>query len=314
MFCTKCGTQNPDDAAFCGSCGAPIAPRNQAPVPATAQSPTPAYAGYGQQSTGVSAAAAKTGNKIKIIVIAVVAVIVVALAIFGITQCAFGGGLRPGVYTGTIGSSSQSIKVGDDKTISYTYSGMNIVFSYDKAGTQGDSIIYDARIKSINGNEVKTNPDGTISNLQEIIGNLPDEYGNIGLYSLGTMKLSMQFMAPKGGTDGNIVGDWGLRCYMSATTPDSLGDSTSNATYFCTLMKVDKNGQCQVYSVDDNSGVAPNSSLQEATPGMTAEDILSYGGKLEVTLNWTKISDTQFSFNIPSSSSSEPLIITLPSK
>ena len=33
MFCTKCGTQLPDDARFCSGCGAPIAPKAATPAP-----------------------------------------------------------------------------------------------------------------------------------------------------------------------------------------------------------------------------------------------------------------------------------------
>ena len=32
MFCSKCGKQNQDDAAFCNSCGAKIAPQQQYPI------------------------------------------------------------------------------------------------------------------------------------------------------------------------------------------------------------------------------------------------------------------------------------------
>lgn len=39
MFCPKCGAQNPDDAMFCGSCGAPFAAR--APQPARPQPTAP---------------------------------------------------------------------------------------------------------------------------------------------------------------------------------------------------------------------------------------------------------------------------------
>lgn len=31
MFCPSCGAENPDDAAFCGACGKPLAQPSQAP-------------------------------------------------------------------------------------------------------------------------------------------------------------------------------------------------------------------------------------------------------------------------------------------
>lgn len=40
MFCGKCGTQNPDNAAFCKNCGANLAGQRKAPVK-TAPRPRP---------------------------------------------------------------------------------------------------------------------------------------------------------------------------------------------------------------------------------------------------------------------------------
>jgi hypothetical protein len=43
MFCPKCGTENPDEAAFCGYCGNRLAPAAIAPAPeAVAPAPQPA--------------------------------------------------------------------------------------------------------------------------------------------------------------------------------------------------------------------------------------------------------------------------------
>ena len=39
MFCNKCGTQNPDNAAFCKGCGARLNETQKAPVSTTARSP-----------------------------------------------------------------------------------------------------------------------------------------------------------------------------------------------------------------------------------------------------------------------------------
>ena len=39
MFCTQCGTKLPDDARFCTGCGAPVAPKAAAQVPAPAEAP-----------------------------------------------------------------------------------------------------------------------------------------------------------------------------------------------------------------------------------------------------------------------------------
>ena len=42
MYCTKCGTQNPDDSVFCQKCGAPLATPPPPPVPPTSAAPVTA--------------------------------------------------------------------------------------------------------------------------------------------------------------------------------------------------------------------------------------------------------------------------------
>src|SRR5690349_17635050 len=52
MFCTRCGTQNPDDAAFCRSCSSPLTkPITQPRQPGTFATPSPyAHPGSSQSS------------------------------------------------------------------------------------------------------------------------------------------------------------------------------------------------------------------------------------------------------------------------
>lgn len=78
MFCGKCGTQFPDDAAFCPNCGspAPSAARPSTPPPAP---PVGASAPAGAPMGGRPAA--PTANKNKIIGIGAVAVVAVLLIV-----------------------------------------------------------------------------------------------------------------------------------------------------------------------------------------------------------------------------------------
>ena len=83
MFCGKCGTQIPDGAAFCPSCGNPSGTQNQANPQPTANAQPTAYA----------QPAAATQKKIStntIIGIAAVAAVVIAVAV--ILICVFAGG------------------------------------------------------------------------------------------------------------------------------------------------------------------------------------------------------------------------------
>jgi|GEM_PF-3177349 len=67
-FCTRCGTQNADDAAFCESCGHPLKPRTEIPV-----SPTPA-AGSAKVSK-TSSAALLWGSVVGVLLLVVAAVL-----------------------------------------------------------------------------------------------------------------------------------------------------------------------------------------------------------------------------------------------
>lgn len=65
MFCSKCGTQNPEGSAFCGSCGA-----------AMGQTQTVAQPVTGTPNTAVQKATAKPIEKLIAVVLAVVIIIV----------------------------------------------------------------------------------------------------------------------------------------------------------------------------------------------------------------------------------------------
>ena len=105
MFCPKCGAQTPDNAAFCGSCGSPIAsqPEPQAPTGgAHVAAPGPAYGAPAEQPTpipapaygGGPAVAPKPGISSKTVLIALIAIaaVVVIAIIVGFVTCSGGGG------------------------------------------------------------------------------------------------------------------------------------------------------------------------------------------------------------------------------
>lgn len=62
MFCTKCGSQNPDDAKFCSNCGAGLVV-TEAPPPAPRQTyaPAPAPSAAGERTSGMAITALVTG-------------------------------------------------------------------------------------------------------------------------------------------------------------------------------------------------------------------------------------------------------------
>ena len=94
MFCPKCGTQNPDGAAFCAGCGNKLEDRTPAPDAAPAQtaiaSSEPASVSavsVASKFTGGSTAV-KRGNK-KLIIAGVVALLVVIGVGFGVYKVFF---------------------------------------------------------------------------------------------------------------------------------------------------------------------------------------------------------------------------------
>lgn len=82
MFCPRCGTQLPDDAQFCGSCGTrlatPAAPAAKA-TPVAVSVPIPASAAT--TPSGGAAAAAPKGVSKRAVAIGLVAVIVIAAVV-----------------------------------------------------------------------------------------------------------------------------------------------------------------------------------------------------------------------------------------
>lgn len=95
MFCTRCGTQNPDDSGFCRNCSSPLTRpasqqqpgvyANPSPYPAPSQPQPPPYPGYQgapiYQSSyaGQSAQGSASGRAIASMV----------LSILGLVMCAF---------------------------------------------------------------------------------------------------------------------------------------------------------------------------------------------------------------------------------
>lgn len=97
MFCTRCGTQNPDDAGFCRNCSSPLTRPGSQPqpgayinpspysTPSQPQQPPPPYPGYQgppvYQSAyaGQSAQGSASGRAITSMV----------LSILGLVMCAF---------------------------------------------------------------------------------------------------------------------------------------------------------------------------------------------------------------------------------
>lgn len=111
MFCPKRGTQNPENATFCGACGTPLgnAPKAQPQQPATAtqaSSPLPAVPG-----AHADAAAVKGGvsNKAVLIGLIAVAAVVVIAVIVGVVTCSGGGGGKAPNLNGLVTDKAEQV-------------------------------------------------------------------------------------------------------------------------------------------------------------------------------------------------------------
>ena len=89
MFCTRCGKEVPEGAAFCASCGNPIGGGAPKAAPAAGASPTPHAAGTGY------AVAKKKPPVVPIVVAVVVIVAVVAAIVTGGFGLLGGSGVSP---------------------------------------------------------------------------------------------------------------------------------------------------------------------------------------------------------------------------
>ena len=76
MYCPKCGQQNPDEARFCGKCGATMAAPPPPAAPAHGHAHTGAPAGASPQATGVVSQGMRTGMIIGSIVLPIVGIVV----------------------------------------------------------------------------------------------------------------------------------------------------------------------------------------------------------------------------------------------
>ena len=84
MFCGKCGTQNPDNAAFCKKCGTQLNAQKKVSAPTTAQTPVRVRP-QPQQRRPTQKRNCRQDKKIGMIAVTVVVVIVLiaAFALFG---------------------------------------------------------------------------------------------------------------------------------------------------------------------------------------------------------------------------------------
>lgn len=84
MFCGKCGTQNPENAAFCKKCGTQLNAQKKVSAPTTAQTPVRVRP-QPQQRRPAQKKNRRQDKKVGMIAVAVIAVIVliVAFALFG---------------------------------------------------------------------------------------------------------------------------------------------------------------------------------------------------------------------------------------
>ncbi len=80
MFCRKCGTQNPDHAAYCKNCGAPLSGQKKTPSPA---SPKPPVQRQPQPQQHPAPKKKRPLNKKIIVAVIAVAIFVLGFFLFG---------------------------------------------------------------------------------------------------------------------------------------------------------------------------------------------------------------------------------------
>lgn len=309
MFCPKCGTENPDGSRFCKNCGQqmqaapmpnPVPMQNQ-PFTQTTYTNVPHVARVGGAAANPAIARMGNNKKLFLIIGIVVAVLIVAIAIFGISRCVMGSGLKAGTYTLASNGSSYSLEVKKDRTIQIVQDGQNLVFAYDKSGNQGGSTIYDLKLKTYNGQEVQYDKDNNITNAAQLSGSGSSA-------SAVPVKVKMQIMVPKGGTYNTIVGDWGLSFYTS----DNKGDSS----YDVVLYTVSDGGTGQLYYA--------HGSDDEMVPGMRADEILgkmnsgnrsssgAYSSATQQAVNWRDVGNNTYVLIDTSSSKNNEITISMP--
>lgn len=212
MFCSKCGTQNPDNSRFCKGCGgelrqAAASAAAAAPAPAPAMAAAPAAAPAATIMSAPAAAAKKLPVK-KPIIIAIAAVVVVALIVLVVSL--FSG---PGKVSYSFQAEGKSVgpvefvKDGNDLVVQM---GTNMTFSMRllKEGTMEGGTIYGLSSDQID-----------LAGLENFDRSLST-----------ASKSSFKVLVPDGFMSGNLKGKW-IMWSLSGSSGSAIGvDVQDNGT------------------------------------------------------------------------------------
>lgn len=220
MFCPKCGKENADGSAFCGSCGAELKQPTASNTSSDAVNTSDDAKAKSSETTAssqavdVASTSASTGKKNKkpLLIGLIVAIVIVVIAIVvGVTTCTKSPALEEGNYSAVVKpkSSSETItytmSVGEDNTITLSY---NYASRYSNRPTESLSGTYEF-VTSSNGNDVYAIKDiklasGAFATLKDTADIFGGASGND-----STLE-SIEMVVPSGYKEGNMQGNWGF--------------------------------------------------------------------------------------------------------
>lgn len=264
MFCPKCGAQNPDNAAFCAGCGEKL----QGAAPAVgigAAAAAPATGG-----AAAAAAARAAANKKPFIVAVAAVVVVLAVVVFAFVSCSSGDQLKQGTYSLTTGSGDDqqtmqaTVTAGNVVTANISINGQSVKASttFVPAGTSDNNVIYDFGDSNMN---VSGNGQSGSLTLAEG-GDLTVDGEWQGAYTV------QKAIAPKGGTEGHVVGKWGV-AFQGPSNAVFLFDVRDDGTATMYSLSQEMPNPDQIFEVDQLLAAGAQSTemnWEESEPGTYA--------------------------------------------